>query len=154
MKYAEKYTKREKIIRISVFGGIAFVCVLLAEFWFFPLLGDIARNPYCFQVAGHYVVDYIWHFLMVGIPFSIFLLLAITILPIGVRGLKSGQFPPKGMKVFKLTQIKTGTVARAKSFALILLPVLVFASSVWGYMKVQSMPEVERKQPVVIECES
>lgn len=60
--------------------------------------------------------------------------------PIGYKGLRHKQFPPKGIKVYKPTKVQRGWQASAKSILHLLIPASFVAISIWGYFQVDKMP--------------
>ncbi|MBM4869345.1 hypothetical protein HYO49_22875 [Vibrio parahaemolyticus] len=111
MEYADEYTKKEKVVRFSVFTILGLAVIAFHKFLFLPLVTD-------------------------------FVVLAFM-LPIGIKGVKEGRFPPKSMKVYKLTAVKRGTAAYFKSGICILGPVMALLLTFWGYHQVDSMPPID-----------
>ncbi len=70
------------------------------------------------------------------------LLSAVLMLPLGVRGLIEGQFPPKGVKVFRSTVIQRGKLGTFKSLIHLLFPLLCFGFVVWGNGQIEPMMEI------------
>ena len=82
----------------------------------------------------------LWYSLFVGMPLFCGLLFAIPSVPIGVRGLRDKQFPPKGFKVYKPTKILRGWRAKAKSLSYTFSALLFVALAIWGSFQVDVMP--------------
>ncbi|ASO31097.1 hypothetical protein CG015_18265 [Vibrio anguillarum] len=139
MEYADQYTKKEKTIRFTVFVILGLAVIAFNKFVFFPLMTDFGGRPHCYEFLGLNGADYIWHLVFVGLPFSLFIVF-VFMLPVGIQGVKEGRFPPKSMKVYKLTVVKRGTIAYLKSGICILAPVIALLFVIWGYYQVDNMP--------------
>ncbi|EJV9314143.1 hypothetical protein [Shewanella algae] len=153
MEYADEYTKKEKVVRFSVFTILGLAAIAFHKFLFLPLVTDFVERPHCYEFLGLNGADYVWHLVFVGLPFSLFVVLAFM-LPIGIKGVKEGRFPPKSMKVYKLTAVKRGTAAYFKSGICILGPVLALLLTFWGYHQVDSMPPIDSKNLSPHLCQS
>lgn len=140
--YAEEYTKREKLIRLGLIGAIGAAVVFFSEYWLFPLIEDFAVKPDCYQVFDIQIGKYIWYLILCGLPLSMFLL-TLPLIPFGIRGLQDGQYPPKGTKVYRKTAIRFGTMASLQSSVQILIPLLLFCLSVWGYFQAAALSPVD-----------
>ncbi|CAH1201492.1 conserved membrane hypothetical protein [Vibrio harveyi] len=141
-EYAPQYSKKEKIIRVviaCVFGLLAGVLFKLKGE---PLLQALAEAPECYEVFGMQGLELLVHILFFWMPLSVFLLSAVLMLPLGVRGLIEGQFPPKGVKVFRPTAIQRGKLGTFKSLIHLLLPLLCFGFVVWGNGQIEPMMEI------------
>lgn len=151
-EYAPEYTKKEKLIRLVAIGiiGVAFGA------WFklkgLPYLVSITVEPQCFEFLGMQGAEFLAHLLFFWMPLSTFLLASLFMLPPGVRGLIDGQFPPKGMKVFRPTVIRRGKLGTFKSLGHFLLPLLCLGFSVWGYSKVEPMMAIFQSNQNVSLC--
>ncbi|EJL7851717.1 hypothetical protein NM008_004610 [Vibrio parahaemolyticus] len=145
MEYAEEYTKKEKGIRFSAFFLLGLAVITLHKFWFLPLVSDFVERPHCYEFLGLNGADYLWDLVFVGLPFSLFIVF-VFMLPVGMRGVKEGRFPPKSMKVYKPTIVKRGAIAYLKSGTCILAPVIALLFVIWGYHQVDNMPPLDAKE--------
>ncbi len=107
-----------------------------------PLLQAVAEAPECYQMFGMSGLELLVHILFFWVPLSMFLLTAVLMLPLGVRGLIEGQFPPKGVKVFRPTAIQHGKLGTLKSLIHLLFPLLCFGFVVWGNSQIEPMMEI------------
>ena len=146
MEYATEYTKVEKIVRLSVFACVGLILVVLHQNLLLPLITDIAERPHCYELFGFSAVDYFWHPIFIGIPVSAFAFSSAVMLPIGFMGIKEGRFPPKSVKVYKPTVVKSGAVAYIKSGAHILLPAMILMLSIWGFHQIENMPQIDKQK--------
>ncbi|HHX8561846.1 hypothetical protein ND925_04930 [Vibrio diabolicus] len=145
MEYAEEYTKKEKITRISLFALLGLVLIFCHTTYFRPFISDFGQSPHCYELFGFNGAEYFWHLVFIGFPASAFLI-SIVMLPLGVKGIKEGRFPPESVKVYKPTVIKTGAVAYLKSGVLIIVPAAILALSIWGYYQVDAMPPIDKQK--------
>ncbi|EGQ8503832.1 hypothetical protein BS017_RS23080 [Vibrio parahaemolyticus] len=145
MEYAEEYTTKEKVIRLTVFILLALAIIAFHKIWFLPLVTDFGERPHCYELLGLNGADYVWHLVFIGLPISLFIVV-VFMLPFGISGLKEGRFPPKSMKVYKPTVVKRGTTAYFKSGFFILVPVITLLFAIWGYHQVDSMPPLDRQK--------
>jgi hypothetical protein len=83
----------------------------------------------------------LWYSLFVGLPLFGAFIIGIVTVPIGYRGLRHHQFPPKGHKVYKPTKILKGRKGNIKSVFHLLAPALFIFISIWGYFQVDQMPQ-------------
>ncbi|MHA2709780.1 hypothetical protein [Vibrio owensii] len=151
-EYAPQYSKKEKIIRV-VFAGV--FCILAGVMFKLegePLLQAVAEAPECYEVFGMSGLELLVHILFFWGPLSVFLLSAVLMLPLGVRGLIEGQFPPKGVKVFRPTVIQRGKLGMFKSLIHLLLPLLCFGFVVWGNVQIESMMEMFQSNQGISNC--
>ncbi|WP_415905512.1 hypothetical protein ACMXYW_05495 [Neptuniibacter sp. QD48_55] len=143
MDYAPEYTKREKIKLIILFMGLGAVLIAAGELWLFPSITRLAEQPHCYSLFDLNGADYLWHLLLIGIPISIFLILAITMLPMAFRGLIQAQFPPKGYKVFKPTPIRRGMRGQFMAGLLMFVIASPLFIAIYGANQLDKMPEIE-----------
>ncbi|ELP5730860.1 hypothetical protein QTV44_004182 [Vibrio vulnificus] len=153
MEYAEEYTKKEKVIRLSVFILLALSVVAFNNLWLLPLVTDFGEQPHCYELFGLNGADYVWHLLFIGLPVSLFIVV-LFMLPRGISGLKEGRFPPKSMKVYKPTVVKRGASAYLKSGAHILFPVITLLFAIWGYHQVDIMPPLNKQKLSLHVCQT
>ncbi|MHA2858731.1 hypothetical protein [Vibrio harveyi] len=141
-EYAPQYSKKEKIIRVTIAGVFCVLVGMLFKLKGEPLLQAVAEAPECYEVFGMSGFELLVHMLFFWVPLSVFLLSAVLMLPLGVRGLIEGQFPPKGVKVFRPTVIQRGKLGTFKSLIHLLLPLLCFGFVVWGNGQIEPMVEI------------
>lgn len=153
MDYAPEYSPKEKRLRVLLLTLLTLVLWAFFEKVFQPILNSFVENPHCYELFGYNGADYFWHLFIVGIPLSITLILAITVLPLGIRGLREGQFPPKGMKVFKPTPIRKDWKGKLQSTLLVALPISSLLVCLWGYLHMHELPEVDITQFAPATCQ-
>ncbi|MHA2766344.1 hypothetical protein [Vibrio harveyi] len=141
-EYAPQYSKKEKIIRVAIAGVFGLLVGVLFKLEGEPLLQAVAEAPECYEVFGMQGLELLVHILFFWMPLSVFLLSVVLMLPLGVRGLIEGQFPPKGVKVFRPTAIQRGKLGTFKSLIHLLLPLLCFGFVVWGNGQIEPMMEI------------
>ncbi|ELY1988335.1 hypothetical protein SL034_003389 [Vibrio harveyi] len=141
-EYAPQYSKKEKIIRVAIAGVFGLLVGVLFKLEGEPLLQAVAEAPECYEVFGMQGLELLVHILFFWMPLSVFLLTAVLMLPLGVRGLIEGQFPPKGVKVFRPTAIQRGKLGTFKSLIHLLFPLLCFGFVVWGNGQIEPMMEI------------
>ncbi|WHP61684.1 hypothetical protein [Vibrio harveyi] len=141
-EYAPEYSKQEKIIRVAITGAFCVLVGVLFKLKGESLLQAVAKAPECYEVFGMSGLELLVHILFFWMPLSVFLLSAVLMLPLGVRGLIEGQFPPKGVKVFRPTAIQRGKLGTLKSLIHLLLPLLCFGFVVWGNGQIEPMMEI------------
>lgn len=107
--------------------------------WVFPYIAWYSNTAYCHNPFGYSGVSVLWYSVFVGLPIFCAVLIGAYAVPIGIKGLKDHQFPPKGMKVFKPTKIIRGWKAKVKSFAHLLLPLFFVGMGVWGFFQAGAM---------------
>ncbi len=117
-----------------------------------PLLQAVAEAPECYQMFGMQGLELLVHILFFWMPLSVFLLSAVLMLPLGVRGLIEGQFPPKGVKVFRPTAIQRGKLGTFKSLIHLLFPLLCFGFVVWGNGQIEPTMEMFQSNQGISNC--
>lgn len=151
-EYAPQYNKKEKIIRVAIAGVFCFLAGVLFKLEGEPLLQAVAEAPECYEVFGMQGLELLVHILFFWMPLSVFLLSAVLMLPLGVRGLIEGQFPPKGVKVFRPTAIQRGKLGTLKSLVHLLFPLLCFGFVVWGIVQIEPMMETFQSNQGISNC--
>ncbi|EMR35690.1 hypothetical protein [Vibrio harveyi] len=141
-EYAPQYSKKEKVIRVVITGVFGLLAGVLFKFKGEPLLQAVVEAPECYQMFGMSGLELLVHILFFWMPLSVFLLTAVLMLPLGAHGLIEGQFPPKGVKVFRPTVIQRGKLGTFKSLIHLLLPLLCFGFVVWGNGQIEPMMEI------------
>ncbi|MHA2739522.1 hypothetical protein [Vibrio harveyi] len=141
-EYAPQYSKKEKVIRVVIAGVFGLLAGVLFKFKGEPLLQAVVEAPECYQMFGMSGLELLVHILFFWMPLSVFLLTAVLMLPLGAHGLIEGQFPPKGVKVFRPTVIQRGKLGTFKSLIHLLLPLLCFGFVVWGNGQIEPMMEI------------
>ncbi|WP_394209822.1 hypothetical protein [Enterovibrio calviensis] len=145
MEYAKEYSKKEKIVRFSLFTLFGMVAIVAHKVWLQPLFNDFGQRPHCYELLGLNGAEYIWHLLLIGLPVSFFLV-ASFMLPIGITGLREGRYPPRAMKVYRPTVVKKGLAAYFRSSIFLLLPFLVLLMAIWGFQQVDKMPVIDKEK--------
>lgn len=146
MEYAPQFSKQEARRRIFLTILVAGFLVLVHLKWLQPLIVFYIETAHChtpFGYSGFYVL---WVGMFVGIPLFFALSISPWALSLGIKGLIHGQFPPKGMKVYKPTKILRGGLGMAKSIALIFFPFIFLMMAVWGSTQVDSMPKASEQK--------
>ncbi|WP_039975127.1 hypothetical protein [Vibrio jasicida] len=151
-EYAPQYSKKEKIIRVAITGVFGLLVGVLFKLKGEPLLQAVAEAPECYEVFGMQGLELLVHILFFWMPLSVFLLSAVLMLPLGVRGLIEGQFPPKGVKVFRPTAIQRGKLGTLKSLIHLLFPLLCFGFVVWGNGQIEPMMEMFQSNQGISNC--
>ncbi|WP_186174724.1 hypothetical protein [Vibrio jasicida] len=151
-EYAPQYSKKEKIIRVAIAGVFCVLVGVLFKLKGEPLLQAVAEAPECYEVFGMQGLELLVHILFFWMPLSVFLLTAVLMLPLGVRGLIEGQFPPKGIKVFRPTVIQRGKLGTFKSLIHLLFPLLCFGFVVWGNSQIEPMMEMFQSNQGISNC--
>ncbi|EKM28379.1 TPA: hypothetical protein ACRZZI_000595 [Vibrio harveyi] len=141
-EYAPQYSKKEKVIRVVIAGVFGLLAGVLFKFKGEPLLQAVVEAPECYQMFGMSGLELLVHILFFWMPLSVFLLTAVLMLPLGAHGLIEGQFPPKGVKVFRSTVIQRGKLGTFKSLIHLLFPLLCFGFVVWGNGQIEPMMEI------------
>ncbi|MET2850980.1 hypothetical protein ABXV24_03780 [Vibrio owensii] len=151
-EYAPQYSKQEKLIRVAIAGVFCVLAGVLFKLEGEPLLQAVAEAPECSQMFGISGLELLVHILFFWMPLSMFLLSAVLMLPLGVRGLIEGQFPPKGVKVFRPTVIQRGKLGTLKSLVHLLFPLLCFGFVVWGNVQIEPMMETLQSNQGISNC--
>ncbi|WP_274883780.1 hypothetical protein [Vibrio harveyi] len=151
-EYAPQYSKKQKIIRVVIAGVFCILAGVLFKLKGEPLLQAVAEAPECYEVFGMSGFELLVHILFFWMPLSVFLLSAVLMLPLGVRGLIEGQFPPKGVKVFRPTAIQRGKLGTLKSLVHLLFPLLCFGFVVWGNGQIEPMVEMFQSNQGISSC--
>lgn len=153
-EYAPQYSKKEKIIRVAIAGVFCVLVGVLFKLEGEPLLQAVVEAPECYQMFGMSGLELLVHMLFFWMPLSVFLLSAVLMLPLGVRGVIEGQFPPKGVKVFRPTAIQRGKLGTLKSLIHLLFPLLCFGFVMWGNVQIEPMMEMFNGEDVNVTCQN
>lgn len=151
-EYAPQYSKKEKLIRVVIAGVFGLLAGVLFKLKGEPLLQAVAEAPECYEVFDMSGFELLVHMLFFWMPLSVFLLSAVLMLPLGVRGLIEGQFPPKGVKVFRPTAIQRGKLGTLKSLIHLSFPLLCFGFVVWGNGQIEPMMEMFQSNQGISNC--
>jgi hypothetical protein len=143
-EFAEEYGFRERIrlLVVGIVAGGAFILVF--KLWLLPAFVAFAASAHCrsvFRMSGTYVLLY---GLFVGLPILVCLILGGMRIPLGLKILRDGQYPPIGVRVSRRTRIRRGATARRIGYLnlLVFTPLLVLA--VWGYFQVDALAQLKR----------
>jgi hypothetical protein len=120
-----------------LFAGLIVVIHLK---WVFPYISWYANTAYCHTPFGFQGIMVLWYFIFVGIPLFCALITVISSVPIGIRGLRDRQYPPKGCKVYRPTKIVKGWHAKVKSLGMLCAPLLFVAVAIWGSFQIDGLP--------------
>jgi len=140
IEYAEEFSKPERFKRIFLFLLLGILVLIINEKWYLPFIHWYADTVHCHTPFGYSGISVMWHSLFVGLPLFCAFIIGVVTVPIGYKGLMHGQFPPKGMKVYKPTKILRGWKGKVKSIFHLLIPTSLILFSVWGYFQVDKMP--------------
>jgi hypothetical protein len=124
------------------------------EKWVFPFISWYADTVHCHNPLGYSGISVLWYSLFVGLPLFSALLVGLPLVPLGIKGLRHKQFPPKGVKVYKPTKILRGWQANVKSIFHLFIPAFFVLFSIWGYFQVDSMPQKATEDFDYSVCES
>lgn len=106
----------------------------------FPYINWYANTAYCHALLGHSGITVLQYSLFVGLPIFSAILVGVYSVPIGIKGLRDGQFPPKGVKVYKPTKIIRGWRSKVKSLAHLIAPLLFVVIGVLGSFQADNLP--------------
>ncbi len=59
MEYADEYTKKEKVVRFSVFTLLGLAVIAFHKFLFLPLVTGFVERPHCYEFLGLNGADYV-----------------------------------------------------------------------------------------------
>lgn len=96
MEYAQEFSKREKWTRLCLYLLLGLLLVICQQKWLNPIIEDFASRPHCFELAGFNGADYLWQLILVGIPVLALIPLLFTLVPLAIKSLRQGRFPPRG----------------------------------------------------------
>ena len=145
-EYAPEYTSKEKLVRVMSVGVLGVGVFGLYKFIAKPYLEGIASDPECYEIMGISGVEFVWNLIFFGYPFLMFVLTVVLMLPLGIRGFIEGQFPPRGVKVYKPTVIRRGALGVFFSAVHIVLPASAFGLTVWGHFQIDIMMALHSSQ--------
>ncbi len=140
IEYAEEFSKGEKLRRILLALLLGLFIMITHNKWVFPFISWYAETVHCHNPLGYSGISVLWYSLFVGLPLFCALLVGLPLIPIGIKGLRDKQFPPKGVKVYKPTKILRGWQADLKSIFHLFVPFFLVLFSLWGYFQVNEMP--------------
>jgi hypothetical protein len=143
--FAEEFSKKEKLERVTLHIILGTFVVITHQKWVLPYIEWYANTAYCHSPLGYSGITVLWYSLFVGLPVFCSILVGGYSVPVGVKGLRDSQFPPKGVKVYKPTKIIRGWSSKAKSLAHLLSPLLFVAIGVWGSFQVDNLPNSPEK---------
>lgn len=144
MEYAQEYSKKEKAVRILAGVFVGSVIYFLHTIWLIPIINDVVSRPHCFEWLGFNLADYFWYLVMVGVPLFAFTMSWILI-PRGIAGIRERRFPPKAVKVYRPTKVKTGFLAWLISAMHLLIPFVFLILAAWGYLQAAHFPTFNKQ---------
>ncbi len=140
MEFAEEYSKKEKMERVILYTLLAIFVVIIHQKWILPYINWYVKIAHCHTFLGYSGVTVLWYSLFVGLPVFFSILVGCYSAPIGIKGLMSGQFPPKGVKVYKPTKIVRGRTSKIKSLAHLVSPLIFITIGIWGSFQIDNLP--------------
>lgn len=152
MEYAEEFTRKDKITRITIYIVLGAMFFALFQYVLEPLIIDFSGRPHCYELLGYNGADIVWYLMLFYFPFSLFILSSLFILPTGIRGIKEGRFPPKRFKVYKPTVVKRGMIGYIKSGLFIFIPMILLFMSLFGYHEAGRTPPLDKQKLSMISC--
>lgn len=154
MEYAQEFSKREKWTRLCLYLLLGLLLVICQQKWLNPIIEDFASRPHCFELAGFNGADYLWQLILVGIPVLALIPLLFTLVPLAIKSLRQGRFPPEGMKVYKATQIVRGPKACIKPVIFLSLTAACVILIYWGHQQAANMPTLDKAKLDPAKCQS
>lgn len=143
MEYAPEYSKQEKWTRVCLYSLLGLLLIMGHRLWFNPLIEDFANRPHCYQFAGLNGADYFWQIILVGIPVLVLIPMVFTLVPMAIRGLVQGRFPPEGEKVYKPTLVVRGYKAYVKPVLYLTITAACVLLIWWGQQQAAIMPALD-----------
>ncbi|WNO60206.1 hypothetical protein [Rheinheimera sp. MMS21-TC3] len=140
IEFAEEFSKVEKVKRVILYVLLGAFIVISHQKWLLPYISWYANTAYCHTPFGYSGVTVLWYGLFVGLPIFCAILVAAYSVPNGIKGLRDGQFPPKGVKVYKPTKIIRGRPSKVKSLGHLIAPLLFVVIGIWGSFQVENLP--------------
>ena len=131
-KFAEEYTKNERIRFVIIYGIPAALFILTADWWFFPWIEWFASTSHCHEFLGVAGDEWLLYGLFVGMP-SILLIPSIYLCYLSRSIIVSKQLPPPGKKVLTKTRIIHGRKAVMRGYLNFSSLIIVFSFMTWGY---------------------
>jgi hypothetical protein len=131
-EYAELYTTKQRLVFIAITLGLLLPLMIVTDRVGFPALEGYAATAHCRELLGIPGTTVLIYALFVGLPLSGAVLVGVPLAWRGLRIIRDGQRPPRGVRVFKPTRIRRGAQARLAGYAH-MLPLLFFiAVAIWG----------------------
>lgn len=144
MEYAQEYSKKEKTVRILTGVFVGGVIYFIHISWLIPIINDVVSRPHCFEWLGFNLADYFWYLVMVGVPLFAFTMSWILI-PRAIAGIRERRFPPKAVKVYRPTKVKTGFLAWLISGMHLFIPLVLLLLAAWGYLQAPYFPAFDKQ---------
>ena len=142
IEFAEEYSKKEKIRIIILIILFAILATIVGEKWLFPCISWYVNTVQCHSLFGLSGILVLLYSLFAGLPLLCAFLMGILLLPLGVKGIKQGQYPPKGSKVLKPTKIIKGRKAKVLALICIIIPLSFVLMAAWGFLQIEKMPSI------------
>ena len=137
-EYAPQYSRREKIRKLATFAALLLALALAWQFCFLPWFNDLAAHSDCRTL-----------------PLLLASLMALFVLPLAWRVLRSRQYPPLGEKTLCRTRIHRGTDALAIAVALLALLAVEIALAAFCHLEARRwVAAIHERYPDGIPCTS
>ena len=139
-EFAPEYSslqKRRRVLLLLLLGGVMAASI---QFIVNPALQAWVTRAPCSEVFGFPGINVLWWFVFVGIAALSGFLVMLFAWPIAFRVMRSGQYPPPGMRVYGPTRIQHGRRAATRAVVMFLAPLLFFTIAVWGSFRVNDLP--------------
>lgn len=132
VEYAEEYTPAgRRKFAIKTFA-VAIPAFLLLQFWAFPQLDHFAKTSECQQYFGHSGAELLFYGIFVGLPLLCAALVGVPVALSGIRILREGRSPPKGVKVLQRTRVRRGAAAMWIGLSRQIALVMLVGLAIWG----------------------
>lgn len=154
MEYAQEFSKREKWTRVCLYSLVGLLLIICQRKWFNPLITDFASRPHCYEFAGLNGADYVWELILVGIPILALIPMLVALVPLAIKGLVQGRFPPEGMKVYTPTVVARGPKAYVKPALFLGLTAGCVILIFWGHHQAANMPALDKAKLDPAQCQS
>jgi len=139
--YAPEYTKRERIV--FVLKQILWFVPLYAaaKLWFFDWLAKYSANANCHHYGNITGVHLVMYGVLVGLPLSCAIIIAMLEGHRSIKIIKLGQNPLPEEKVFIKTKYKYGYKAKIQPVSIFFFIGFFILFSVWGTMQAYKLTQ-------------
>ena len=154
-EYAPQYSRREKIRKLATFAALLLALALAWQFCFLPWFNDLAAHSDCRTLFAMPAYAAVPHLLLTVLPLLLASLMALFVLPLAWRVLRSRQYPPLGEKTLCRTRIHRGTDALAIAVALLALLAVEIALAAFCHLEARRwVAAIHERYPDGIPCTS
>ena len=144
VEYAPMYTKKERMTLLYK-NLLWFIPTLLfLKLWFFPAFEVYVDNANCYYYGKFTGVHVVFYGILVFMPMTYALALALFAGGRAFKVFRLGQFPLPNEKVFKLTRYKYGLVAKLYSLTIFMAIALLVSASINGIFSAQELTKTVR----------